>query len=57
MNLNIIEVPFHGQTLSAVLVNDVPFVAMKPICESIGIDWKAKDKKLIATKFLVRLPV
>lgn len=47
MNLNIIAVPFHSQTLSAVLVNDLPFVAMKPICEAIGIDWEGQRQKIM----------
>lgn len=46
MNNSIISVPFHSQSLSAVLVNDLPFVAMKPICESIGIDWEGQRQKI-----------
>ena len=46
MNNNIISVPFHSQMLSVVLVNDLPFVAMKPICEAIGIDWEGQRQKI-----------
>jgi hypothetical protein len=46
MNTQLISVPFHGQSLLATLVNDVPHVAMKPICENIGIDWKSQHRKI-----------
>lgn len=38
--------PFHEQTLSAVLVDNVPYVAMKPICENIGLDWDAQRQRI-----------
>jgi len=46
MNNNIITVPFHDQLLSAVLVDNIPHIAMKPICENIGVDWSAQAQKI-----------
>lgn len=46
MNTQLISVPFHGQSLLATLVNDVPHVAMKPICENIGLDWSSQFQKI-----------
>jgi hypothetical protein len=46
MNTQLISVPFHGQSLLATLVNDTPYVAMKPICENIGVDWKSQHRKI-----------
>ena len=30
----------------ATLVNDIPHVAMKPICENIGLDWDGQRQKI-----------
>jgi len=46
MNTQLTSVPFHGQSLLTTLVNDVPYVAMKPICENIGLDWKSQHRKI-----------
>jgi len=32
--------------LLATLVNDIPHVAMKPICENIGLDWDGQRQKI-----------
>lgn len=39
-------VDFHGQSLTAAVINDIPHVAMKPICENIGLDWAAQVQRL-----------
>lgn len=41
-----IEVPFHGDTLLTVEQDGQPFVAIKPICERFGMDWKSQHRKL-----------
>jgi len=46
MNTQLTSVPFHGQSLLATLVSDIPHVAMKPICENIGLDWKSQHRKI-----------
>lgn len=39
-------IQFHGQSLSATLVDSIPHVALKPICENIGLDWSAQLQKI-----------
>lgn len=40
-------VPFHGQELALLFDADQqPLVAMKPICENIGLDWRAQYNRL-----------
>lgn len=46
MSNALIAVPFHNQSLLATLVDGVPHVAMKPICENIGLDWSSQAKKI-----------
>lgn len=52
-------VPFHDMSLSAVLVNGAPFVAMRPICESLGLSWGSqrnrinRDPELRASVFIM----
>lgn len=46
MNSNIMAIQFHDQSLSAILVDSIPHVALKPICENIGIDWEAQRQKI-----------
>jgi len=46
MNTQLVSIPFHGQSLLATLVNNIPHVAMKPICENIGLDWDGQRQKI-----------
>lgn len=46
MNQDIISVPFHNDTLTATLVSGVPHVAIKPICENLGIDWDSQRHRI-----------
>jgi hypothetical protein len=46
MNTQLITVPFHGQSLLATLVNDIPHVALKPICENLGVDWEGQRQRI-----------
>jgi hypothetical protein len=46
MTTNIIAVNFNNQSLFATLIDNVPYVAIKPICESLGIDWEAQRQKI-----------
>lgn len=39
-------VEFHGATLVTTLVDGVPHVALKPLCEAIGLDWEAQRRRL-----------
>jgi hypothetical protein len=45
-NNTLVSVNFNNQTLTAVLVNDIPHVALKPICENLGIDWEGQRQKI-----------
>jgi P22_AR N-terminal domain len=46
MSGTIQTVPFHGLSLSAVMVNGAPFVAIRPICEALGLDWSSQRKRI-----------
>lgn len=46
MNGTIQTVPFHGLSLSAVLVNGAPFVAIRPVCEALGLDWSGQFRRI-----------
>lgn len=39
-------VDFHGNKLISILVNDVPYVAVKPICDAIGVDAEAQRVRI-----------
>jgi len=46
MTTSIISVPFHNQNLLATIVDGIPHVAMKPICENIGISWNSQFERI-----------
>lgn len=46
MNNIIIPVSFHGDTLSLIDHDGEPYVAMKPVVEAIGLDWKSQFDKI-----------
>lgn len=50
MTDQLFPVPFYGDTMVLVDHDGQPFVAMKPIVENMGLDWKAQQVKL-ADKF------
>ncbi|WP_151731866.1 phage antirepressor N-terminal domain-containing protein [Acinetobacter ursingii] len=37
---------FNQQQLPVFIHNDKPYVAMKPICENIGLDWEAQRQRI-----------
>lgn len=39
-------VDFHGNKLISILVDEVPYVAVKPICEAIGVDAEAQRGRI-----------
>ncbi len=43
---NLVAVPFHNQILNAAVVDGIPHVAMKPICDNIGLQWEAQLKRI-----------
>lgn len=46
MNNQLVEIPFRKNVLRAVKVDDAVYVAMRPVCECIGIDWASQSVKL-----------
>jgi hypothetical protein len=48
----LITIPFYGQSLLATLIENIPYVAMKPICENIGLDWSSQLKKIKRNQIL-----
>lgn len=46
MQATTITVDFYGQRIIAIEHNDQPFVAMKPVAEGMGLDWKSQHVKL-----------
>ncbi len=43
---SLVPVQFNGATLVTTLIDGVPYVALRPICESIGVDWKAQYSRI-----------
>ena len=40
------EVNFYGDTLLIALINGVPYIALRPITDFLGIDWTAQYRRL-----------
>lgn len=40
------KIPFHGSDMLATLVDGVPHVALKPVCEAIGLDYSGQLQRL-----------
>jgi len=45
--VNTTSLPFHGQHIITAMVAGVAYVAMKPVVENIGLNWKGQYIKLI----------
>ena len=39
-------IPFHGTRIVAKLVDDAPYVALKPVCESLGLSYSGQFERL-----------
>lgn len=46
MNAKTKIVKFNNQQIPVYFVNDQPFVAMKPICENIGLNWNGQFQRI-----------
>ncbi|HDX0977183.1 phage antirepressor N-terminal domain-containing protein [Pasteurella multocida] len=46
MSIQLQTVNFHNQTLLTVEQNDVQYVAMRPICENIGLNWASQYQRI-----------
>ncbi|HEJ7884144.1 TPA: phage antirepressor N-terminal domain-containing protein [Serratia liquefaciens] len=53
MNNQLVEVSFRNQPIQAIQHDSSVFVAMRPVCENIGLEWSGQQKKLARkeTKF------
>lgn len=47
MNTQLINIPFHGDTLVLLDDDKNPMVAMRPIVENMGLDWKRQYQKIM----------
>lgn len=45
-------ISFNNQSLITIEQNGVHYVAMKPICENIGIDWRAQRQRIVRDEVL-----
>ncbi|UYZ99669.1 phage antirepressor N-terminal domain-containing protein [Moraxella bovis] len=52
MQNQIQTVNFHNQSLITLQKDGVAYVAMKPICENIGLDWTAQRQRLVRDEVL-----
>lgn len=43
---SLIPVAFHGATLMAVLVNGIPHVSIRSLCEALGLDWAGQLQRI-----------
>jgi hypothetical protein len=46
MAAQLISVNFHDQSLAAAVLDGKPYVAMKPICENLGLQWRAQYHRI-----------
>jgi len=48
--LSVISVPFHEDTITAIETPDAQMVAVRPICERLGMSWSSQLQRLKAEK-------
>lgn len=46
---------FNGKTIFFLSVDGTYWIALKPICEALGVDWKNQREKLLKDKILAQL--
>ena len=46
-----LSVDFHQDKLTLVEYNGQPYVAMKPLVENMGLDWRSQQRKLTAKRW------
>jgi hypothetical protein len=45
------HISFRGEKLTLVWKDEEPFVALRPVCERLGLDWKSQYAKVTAADF------
>ena len=48
------SIPFHGQAIPVFTQNHQHYVAMKPICENIGLDWRAQRQRIMRNSVMAQ---
>lgn len=43
---SLIQVPFQGAAVACVLVDGVPYVALRPLCDALEIDWATQRRAI-----------
>ena len=46
MNTQLETIQFHNQSLIVLNHENKPYIAMKPVCENIGLDWHAQRQRI-----------
>lgn len=46
MTTQTLVVPFNGQTLTAAIIDKTAHVALKPICENLGLQWHGQTERI-----------
>ncbi len=46
MTAAVMRVPFEGTTITLIEKDGVPYVAMRPICQNLGLAWSPQFRKL-----------
>jgi len=46
-------IPFHGTQIVADLIDGTPYIAIKPVCESLGISYPRQYRKLKESSWAV----
>lgn len=46
------SIPFHGQTIPVFTQNRQHYVAMRPICENIGLEWNSQFRRIKRNEIL-----
>lgn len=49
--MDLVQIPFHNQHITAALVDGKPHVALRPLCESIGLDYSGQRQRLERTSW------
>lgn len=44
--MKLLHVPFYSDTLTLIEHNGQPYIAMRPIVENMGLDWRSQQRKL-----------
>lgn len=50
----LVSVPFNGEIVVATVIDGKPYVPMKPICNNLGLDWKAQQNRISRNDVLNR---